>query len=646
MKNLISIIVLVFFQQILYAQFKQNFVSGKSYNSVSVNRKASVQSVLMNKYDVKFYKLDINVERTSVYVAGNVTINAKVISNQLDTFAFELKDYFTIDSVLINNQKKSFKRAGDDVMVGINPLATGSAISAKIFYNGMPPNSGNFFSGISNKTSTTWGNQLTWTLSESFAAKEWFPVKQSLTDKADSAYIFVTTSNDNKVGSNGILTNIVNLPNNKVRYEWKTRYPIVYYLISIAVGKYVDYSIYAHPAGLQDSILIQNYIYDNPATLPYFKTEIDRTPGFIELFSDMFGLYPFYKEKYGHSLVPLGGGMEHQTMTTQGDFNFYLTSHELSHQWWGDNITCATWSDIWINEGFASYAEYLAANSLINYQEAQQHMQNFHNYVMSQPDGSVYIPPLQAADENRIFDGRLSYQKGAAIIHNLRFEVGNDTIFFNILKQTQIRFKDSTITGLDFKAVTEELTGKNFTDFFNQWYFGEGFPTFNIVYSQHNDTLVMNVNQTTSAAVTPLFKMNMEYKIKFPTGDTIVKLYHQANAETFKIPVHKPVTGIVVDPNNWIVNGIGSVSGISENQAINFIIFPNPCSDYLQIYLGNMKNENYKVSVYDIAGKFLLSDLNFNDENKRINIQNLEKGIYFLQISDGMNKTLKKFIKQ
>ena len=643
MKKIVTFVLFVFIQQLLFAQYRNVYKSERPLSS-GIVRTASKQSLMMDKYDVKFYKLDINVERTSVYVEGNITIKAKVIASQLDTFVFELKDYFVIDSILINDQKRTFNRVGDDVFVGINPLIMGSNISAQVFYNGVPPNTGDFFNGISCKTDQTWGNQITWTLSEPFAAKEWFPVKQSLTDKADSAYIFVTTSNENKVGSEGKLTAVVPLLNNKVRYEWKTCYPIDYYLISIAVGKYVDYSIYAHPNGIQDSILIQNYVYDNPLTLSNFKTEIDRTPGFIELYSDLFGVYPFYKEKYGHCMAPLGGGMEHQTMTTLGDFNFYLTCHELSHQWWGDNVTCATWSDIWINEGFASYCEYLAAQNLWSQEEAQQHILQKHNNIMSQPDGSVYIPPYLAVDENRIFDGRLSYDKGAAIIHNLRFEVGNDSIFFQIFKTVQIRFKDSTITGLDFKAVAEELSGKNFTDFFNQWYFGEGFPTLDVVYSQQNDTLVMNVNQSTSAAITPLFKMNMEYKVKFLTGDTIIKLFHQANTETFKIPMHKLVKGLEIDPNNWVVNGNGSVKLIADTQAVSFVVFPNPCSDYLQFYLRN--NGNYEFSVFDVTGKNIMSDIIFNTEMIKLNIQNLEKGIYFLQISDSVNRTVQKFVKK
>ncbi|MFZ4412108.1 MAG: M1 family aminopeptidase [Bacteroidales bacterium] len=646
MKKILSILLFLVLHNILFAQFAHPFVSERKMNVQKqfASNSNLKQSSLMNKYDVKFYKLDIKVERTSTYIEGNATINAKVIAASLDTFVFELKNYFTIDSIKVNNQLKAFNRNGDEVFVGLTPLSMGASISVQIFYYGLTPTGTGFFTGISCQTSATWGNQVTSTLSEPFAAKEWFPVKQSLTDKADSAYIFVTTSNDNRVGSQGKLTAVVPLPNNKVRYEWKTRYPIDYYLISIAVSDYADYSIYAHPAGLQDSILVQNYVYSNPLCLPNYKTEIDRTPGFIELYSSLFGLYPFYKEKYGHCMAPIGGGMEHQTMTTLSDFNFYLTSHELCHQWWGDNVTCKTWSDIWINEGFASYGEYLAAAGLTSYQEAQQHMVDAHNNVMSMPDGSVYIPPLQAISEGRIFDGRLSYKKGAAIIHNLRFEIGNDALFFNLLKTIQIRFKDSTITGLDVKAVAEELSGQNFTDFFNQWYFGEGFPTLDIVYWQQNDTLSMNVHQTTSASITPLFKMKMEYKIQRAVGDTIIKLYHSAINETFKIPMNKSVSGVVVDPNNWVLNGVGSVSGISEHLAVNFLIYPNPCNEYLEIYIGS-KTENYQIAIYDITGKKIFVEQSYKEEHLKINIQNLEKGIYLVELKNELQKSVQKFIK-
>ncbi len=153
------------------------------------------------------------------------------------------------------------------------------------------------------------------------------------------ADVWVTTAQPNKVGSNGVLARVVPLPGNEVRYEWKSRHPIDYYLISVAVAPYVEYVNYANPAG-GPRIPIVNYVY-NQAALANYQVAIDRTPGFIENYSDLVGLYPFADEKYGHSMAPIGGGMEHQTMTTQDGFDFTLTAHELFHQWFGDNVTCA-----------------------------------------------------------------------------------------------------------------------------------------------------------------------------------------------------------------------------------------------------------------------------------------------------------------
>ncbi len=154
----------------------------------------------------------------------------------------------------------------------------------------------------------------------------------------------------------------------------------------------MDYSIYAHPQGYADSILIQNYIYDHPNILSTYKNAIDQTAGMVTLFSDLMGLYPFHREKYGHCQAQLGGGMEHQTMSTMGDFNTRLIAHELAHQWYGDNVTCATWSDIWINEGFATYGEYLVLEYLSGLSAAASMMQSLHNSIMSSPGGSVYVP--------------------------------------------------------------------------------------------------------------------------------------------------------------------------------------------------------------------------------------------------------------
>jgi aminopeptidase N len=349
----------------------------------------------LDKYDVYFVKLDLNVSDQSTYVSGNALIQGTAAGSNLDTLVFDFKNNMIIDSVIINGTKRTVSRGNDEITYIFNPaIEPGNNFSAQVYYRGTP--SGD---GVTSSMSSQWGKRATWTLSESFHAYEWWPCKQVLSDKIDSVYLFFTCDDDCKVGSNGLLKNVVSLPNSKKRFEWKSYYPINYYLISFAVAEYQDYSLYAHPAG-SDPVLIQNYIYNTPSSLSYYKSQIDQTDDFIELFSDKFGLYPFAEEKYGHCLTQIGGGMEHQTMTTLGNFSYNLVSHELAHQWFGDYVTCATWQDIWINEGFASYLEYIALENLVSLASAKSWMTEAHNSSFGQPLGSVYIPFQDAANES------------------------------------------------------------------------------------------------------------------------------------------------------------------------------------------------------------------------------------------------------
>ncbi|MEI7596327.1 MAG: M1 family aminopeptidase [Bacteroidota bacterium] len=602
------------------------------------------RSLLMSDYDVKFYFLDINLERTSTAISGIVRIDAQVKTARLDTFVFELIDNLTVDSVYINNTKCTYTRNNNHTYVKVLPALFQNALfTTKIYYGGAPA-SGGFFSGISNATSQTWQNQVTWTLSEPFNASQWWPCKQDLTDKADSAWVFITTDATNKAGSNGLLTNITTMPNGKKRFEWKTKTKIEYYLISASVAKYVDYSFYVQFPGRTDSTLIQNYIYDNPQTLTNFKTEIDKTEDFILLYSDLMGLYPFHKEKYGHCMAPLSGGMEHQTMTTLGFFEFYLTSHELSHQWFGDNVTCATWQDIWINEGWASYCEYFAAQYLDSYAEAQSHMLDVHNNVLAEPGGSIYIPISDIGDEMRIFDSRLSYNKGSAVIHNMRFEVGDDTVFFDIIKDFQQIYKDSVATIDDFKTVMEAHSGKNFTDFYNQWMYGEGYPTYNVVWNYSNDTLRFTTNQTTSSTVTPLFKMKMEYKLLSPQGDTVITVYQTANNNTYEIYIPRTITNIQVDPNNWVLNKVGTIA-VGNPEELNaelITVYPNPCNNKLTLNL--RADIEATIFICDITGRSIMNK-QVNNAQSSIDVSTLNSGMYLIKIRTNRGEVIKKFVK-
>jgi aminopeptidase N len=610
------------------------------------------QSDYLNDYDVKFYFLDITVSNTSTYIEGNTTINALAVT-VVDTFAFELIPLMTISQVIINDVDYTdvFYREGasNNVLVPIEEIAEGDMISAQIFYSGTP-DGGSFFVGVDNDYSPAWQKYMTWTLSEPFAASDWFAVKQDLEDKADSCWVFLTTNSENMAGSQGVLTDVVDLGDGNTRYEWKSNYPIAYYLISFAVSEYQDYSIYAFPEQMAgDSILIQNFIYDSPGCLEYYQDNIDVTPEMIELLSDLYILYPFSEEKYGHCLTRLGGGMEHQTMTTIGGFSFGLVAHELGHMWFGDNVTCATWSDIWINEGFATYSDYLCRYYLQSPSAGTSFMIDTQNDVMDVAGGSTYIPESQIypGNEWRIFDGRLSYDKGAAIIHTLRHEIQNDNLFFEVMETFQTQFTDSTATGDDFKEVAESVTGMDFDPFFDQWYYGEGYPIYDFEwYATDNGYFHLTSTQSTSS-ITPLFEMLMDFKLVFMDGsDTIISLYQTDNLNEFEVYLGKKVAAVQVDPNNWTMEKTNSlVVGMKEtDKQVYFTIGPNPVNDYLNVYFLNPSNEMKEVSVSDISGKIILQT-NTNNQQLRLNTSSLNNGVYIVSVTDGKDVLVKRFIK-
>jgi aminopeptidase N len=624
------------------SRYKQNIASLKSQKDI-------VQSPLLHCYDVQFYFLDLKVENNTVDIAGNVLIDAQVVVSELDTFALELLDELIIDSIFINGLQQTFERNNNEVFVKLdNPLMQGEKFSCRVFYHGTPPTGGSF-RGISTKYDTVWNKHVTWTLSEPFNARQWWPTKQVLTDKADSVWVFITTSAENKAGSIGLLTKLTNLPDNKVRYEWKSKYPIAYYLISFAVAEYQEYNIYAKPVNFSgDSLIIQNYIYDSPGCFEYYKQGIDNTMAFVELFSELFSDYPFAEEKYGHCLAGLGGGMEHQTMTTLGNFSFSLVAHELGHMWFGNYVTCSDWSNIWINEGFATYTDYLATEMVAGGPWPGIWRNNVHNFIMSEPGGSVYVPEEEVTYDNvgRIFSSRLTYWKGAVILHMIRFELQDDELFFQVLKNFLAKYANGSASTPDFVEVLNETSGMDFNEFFEQWYYGEGYPIYFINFKQTDGLLELkSVQNTSMPAITTFFKMNMPYKLFFEDGtDSTLILLQENNDMVFTVPVEKIIDSIQVDPDKWVLKKVESIIGISENELNNpFSVSPNPVKDKLIVRsCGEVID---KILICDLFGN-RLKEYNSIQPISSLDVSELSPGLFFITMLVDEERFTLKFIKQ
>ena len=618
-----------------------------SNTQLKSNTLSVAQIAKTEKYDVHYYGLDLNMTNTTTTLSGNVEMKATTLQ-ALDTVLFELFSTLTISSIQLNGNVVPFTRSNSAVKIAVN-FPAGTTFTVKTFYNGTPPTAQTNplgGSGMTNANSPTSGNEVVWSLSEPFSAYEWFPCKQSLTDKVDSCDVKITVPNSCKAGSNGILTQVVNLGNGNSRYEWKHRHPIDYYLISVSVAQYIEYNIYANPVGAPAPIFIQNFIYNNPQTLINFQPEIDETATIMELFYDLFGPYPFEDEKYGHCMAPLGGGMEHQTMTTQGTFNTGLTCHELAHQWWGNYVTCASWCDIWVNEGFASYGEQITLENLYPGQEVQN-MAGVHNNVMSQPGGSTWV--LDSLNEAQIFSGRLTYDKGAAIVHTIRYITNNDSLFFATLRNFLASKAYSTAYGIDVRDAFAQATGYNFTPFFEQWYFGQGFPTYSVEWKQVGNNAYVKINHTSSMPnITPTFTNPIDLKFTRPgLSDTTIRFDITANSNTFLIPGIGTINnGIAIDPQNWVVNQAGSITmnnalSIENIHLESIEIYPNPTANNFTI---SHLNQNAKIEIYNMLGKVVLTQNMAPGEN--ISTVNLANGNYLVKIYEGKNQFCKLLTKQ
>ena len=619
----------------------------------------------MNRYDVKYYKLDLAMESNSLNVAGFVWMRIRVGAQALDSLAFELYQApagspagtatLLIDSVVVNGRRSpGIRRAESDATARLAvPAMANSLTDARIYYHGTAPsgNSAAIGNGLSNRNSVhldtyngapTYAYNVTWSLSEPFSAHEWFPCKQVLTDMADSLDVWVTTTAPNKVGSNGVLVRTVPLADNKVRYEWKSRHPIDYYLISVSIAPYLEYVNYARPAG-SPAIPIVNYVYDQ-AYLNYWQTRIDLTPGFIENYSALVGLYPFANEKYGHTMAPIYGGMEHQTMTTQDGFEFTLTAHELFHQWFGDNVTCGSWEDIWLNEGFASYGEYLSLQALSTPASARNWISNAHLYAL-QSSGSIYV--ADTTNVNRIFDYYLSYKKGAGVIHMLRYLLNDDVKFFRALRTYQTQFRGSTARTANLQRIFEAEAGRPLGYFFQQWFTGHGYPVFNAGWNQGGSSFVLRVNETvTEPTQTPFFDTDVDYLLTFSNGTTRTVRLHQGQAnETFRFAVSGTVTSVSIDPNLWLLYA-PSPAPFRDNTLLathviaaigSLKLYPNPCHDLLQ--LSGVPAARANVEVLDATGRVVLRQ-SVQAAQSQLDTRLLAPGLYYLRLLGTSNETL------
>lgn len=605
-------------------------------------------SVAQSWFDVKYYGLNLNIDPTAQAISGSVDIQGESLIADLQQVELDFAGNMTVDAV--SGNAISFAHNGDRLVLNLDaPRAAGQTFSATISYHGQPQ-SGGFGAFVFSQQNS---QPLIWTLSEPYGARLWWPCKDTPNDKADKVDMMVTVPAKLTATSNGRLLSRTDNGDGTATFHWQENYPITTYLVSLAITNYATFTEWFKYSPT-DSMEVTNYIY--PANLERAKSDLSSMVDMLSFFHDIFGPYPFLSEKYGVAQFGWGGGMEHQTLTSQSSFGESLTAHELAHQWWGDMITNAYWPEIWLNEGFASYAEALYFEDKLGKGYYRQYM----SWMDRLFEGSIYRTDTTSVGS--IFNG-IVYDKGAWVLHMLRHVVG-DSAFFDILKAygDDPRFKYGNATTAGFRSVCEAVSGMDLSWFFDQWIFGSGRPIYQYSWQSRQGVegydVDLHIDQIQSSQH-PVFTMPIDIHLEAATQDTVMSILNNEKSQSFTLNVPFNPTVLFLDEDAWILKQVQFVPTSVENGAglpQQFILrqnYPNPFNAGTTINFTLQRPDQIALKIYNAAGQLVRQfAAGFYDagnhhvlwDGKNDHGQALASGVYLYEISNGKLSQSKKLL--
>lgn len=610
---------------------------------------AKIQNLTVNpntqNYDITYHELRFTVDPAIYNISGIVTTTFTALAN-MSTITFDMSDSMTVSSVTRNGQPLTFTQNTNKELVINFPtaIATGTSATVVITYAG-PPESNGFGSFT---TTNHNGTPVLWTLSEPFGARDWWPCKQDLNDKVNSIDVYITAPSQYTTVTNGLeVSQTINGSSKTTRFHHG--YAIPAYLIAIAV---TNYQIHNQQAGLGTTASpffpIVNYMYPETATNNINSVAI--TPTIMNFYEATFTPYPFRNEKYGHAQFGWGGGMEHTTVSFMtanglGAYSRSLIAHELGHQWFGDKITCGSWRDIWLNEGFATYLASLVIENLDGNTAFVSDKNNMINSITSQTGGAVYLTEAEAESVNRIFSSRLSYNKGAMVLEMLRWKMG-DTMFFQALKNY---LNDSNLAYAyaltpNLQAHLEAVYGSSLTEFFNDWIYNQGYPTYTINATPINSSQVqITVNQVQSHSSVAYFEMPVEVRLTGSGSQFFdARLENSSNGQQFIVNVPFIVTGVTFDPNKHLIskNNTAALANLTFELQESIILSPNPANSFVELIVPDTILLE-KVEIYNTLGQLISTKT-----TSQFNIEDLSTGLFIARIYTNEGVVVKNLLKK
>ncbi|WP_375444275.1 M1 family aminopeptidase [uncultured Fibrella sp.] len=610
----------------------------------------TVQAIGDSTVDITYYGLDLRITTSPNYLRGAATVAMKANVPTLSQFYLDFNINMKVDSVKAGVQKLTYTHQSNRLTITLPQAITrGQTGRVTVYYQGLPvtPNAGLTDQAFVFSTHETTTDPLIYTLSEPYGASDWFPCKDTPADKADSSDVSVTAAPFFVSVSNGLLQGVTTNTDGTKTYRWKNSYPIAQYLISIACS---NYTLYDNPFTYQGKTMpVTHYVF--PEDLASVKTALTETNNMIKVFSDLFGTYPFIREKYGHAQFRWGGGMEHQTATSiiKSAMTRTTISHELMHQWFGDKITCRNWQNIWLNEGFASYGEAIYQESIGGLSTYKSYMNTFISQARL-ASGTLYVQNV--TDINQIFSSNRTYAKGAVVLHMLRGVLGDSTFFKGMRSYASSPVAYSTAVTEDFQKVMETASGKSLGYFFREWFYGESYPTYSysVAPVANTNRAVVQLRQTQTSTNPASFTMPVQITVQSLAGDSTVTVFNDQSVQSFTVTGRGTVTNVVIDPNTWILRGatITQITTqvepivLATEEASQLRVFPNPGNDLLTAEFTTQTAGPLTVSLVNLLGQPVSTQADSNvpagKQVRSLSLKSLPAGRYVLrlQTADGV----------
>jgi len=492
-------------------------------------------------FDVQKYEITLSINDQTHVINGNVLATVLAEEN-LSSLSYEL-NALTVSSVLVNGSPATFTHNGGIINISLN-IPAGQTFTTQVFYSGTPQLTSNIY-----HIGMIFSANTVFTISDPDAARQWWPCYDHPWDKA-IVDLHITMRSDWKVAANGLRDSIVDHGNGTSTTHWLGQHPMTTYLACITAGPYVEIS---QSAG---TLPILNFVMPNQYN--HALADFAFVPQMIDYFSQVFGPYPF--EKYGHTVVSMStyGAMEHQTMTTLG--NYIITgngayentiAHELAHQWYGNAVSFLTFKDVWLSEGFATYSEHLWTDKRFGWDSACAYVaSSYHQYYMNWENSAgpqvIYNPGF-----NNYF-APPSYEKAASVLHMLRLKLG-DTAFFQLLNQWFTTYMHSNAVTSEFQTMAEQIGDVDLNQFFNQWIYGSGIPSleYSIWNNEQSDSPGMIIARSTSPTSTD-FHIEVPFRITVSgvSDSILVSASPQGTVNSYPVSL-PPELSVSANHNSW-----------------------------------------------------------------------------------------------